>query len=126
MRALRIPIFILGAAMAAAVPAAAADQTWTGVISDSMCGPKHHAMSDHDKKMSDGECTRTCVEDGGAKYVFVHEGKSVPIANQDFTGLSANAGVPVKLTGTMSGENLTVSKIVKASPAKKKAAAKKA
>jgi len=38
-----------------ATPGIAAEQTWTGQISDSMCGAKH-AVADHGKQMSDREC----------------------------------------------------------------------
>lgn len=41
------------------------DLTWTGTISDSMCGAKHGMA-----KMTDRECTEMCVKTG-AKYIFV-------------------------------------------------------
>jgi hypothetical protein len=60
--------------------------------------------------MTDAECTKACVK-GGAKYVFVHEGKVIPITNQDFSGLEEHAGHTVHLTGEMAGDSITVSKI---------------
>lgn len=98
-----------------AVSLAAADQTWTGTISDSMCGAKHNTASEHaGKKMSDRDCALACVKDHNAKYVFVSGGKVYTIANQDFGDLQEHAGHRVKLTGEMSGTTITVSKIAMA------------
>ena len=93
----------------------AGDDTWTGKISDSKCGATHMA-GEHGKKMSDASCTKACVK-GGAKYVFVREGKVLNIANQDFAHLGKHAGHTVRLTGELTGDTITVSKI--AMPAKK-------
>jgi hypothetical protein len=96
----------------------AADQTWTGKISDSMCGAKHDASAEHGgKKMSDRDCTLACVKDHSAKYVFVTGGKVYNVGNQDLADLQEHAGHTVKLTGEMNGDTITVSKI--AMPAKK-------
>ena len=107
------------ASMLGAMSASAADQTWTGKISDSMCGAKHDTGAEHaGKKMSDRECALACVKDHNAKYVFVSGGKVYNVGNQDFAALQQHAGHTVKLTGEMSGDTITVSKIVM--PAKKK------
>ena len=95
--------------LAAAGGAFAADQTWTGKISDSKCGAKH-AMDEHGKKMTDRECTEACVK-GGAKYVFSSKGKVYQITNQDNAELAMHAGHTVQLTGDMKGDSVTVSKI---------------
>ena len=95
--------------LAGAGGAFAADQTWTGKISDSKCGAKH-AMGEHGKKMTDRECTEACVK-GGAKYVFSSKGKVYQIANQDNAELAMHAGHTVRLTGDMKGDSVTVSKI---------------
>ena len=53
--------------------ASAADMTWTGKISDSMCGGSHAKMiAAHGgaSKMTDRDCTLACTKAGG-KYVFV-------------------------------------------------------
>jgi hypothetical protein len=93
--------------------ASAADKTWTGKISDSMCGASHAAMiSQHaGAKMTDRDCTQACIKAGG-KYVFVTDGKVYNIANQDDADLATHAGHTVQLTGDMSGDTITVSKIV--------------
>jgi predicted methyltransferase len=96
----------------------AADKTWTGKISDSMCGASHKSAIEHGgKKMTDRECTLACVKKGG-KYVFVSGGKVYNIENQDFASLEEHAGHTVKLTGEMTGTTIKVSGIEM--PAKKK------
>ena len=96
----------------------AADQTWTGSISDSMCGATHKAAAEHGgQQMSARDCTLACVKNG-AKYVFVHSGKVYNIDNQDYAGLQEHAGHSVRLTGEMKGDTITVAKIEM--PGKKK------
>ena len=95
----------------------AADKTWTGKISDSMCGASHSKMMAEHKggKMSARDCTLACIKSGG-KYVFVSGGKVYSIENQDL--VQDHAGHTVRLTGEMKGDTITVSKIVM--PGKKK------
>ena len=95
--------------------------TWTGKISDSMCGATHKKMEEHGTaKISDRDCTLACVKNGG-KYVFVSKGKVYQIANQDYAGLQEHAGHNVKVTGDLAGNNLTVSNIEMTGGGKKKA-----
>jgi hypothetical protein len=84
-----------------------ADQSWTGTISDSMCGASHGSTPAK-------QCTTGCVKKG-AKYVVVVGDKVYSIANQDAEGLAKYAGDSVKVTGTMDGNTITVTKISKAS-----------
>ena len=94
-----------------AAAAFGAQETWTGKISDSMCGASHQSTIEHSgKKMTDRECTLACIKQG-AKYVLVHDGKVYNIANQDATGLETNAGHSVRVTGDVTGDTITVSKI---------------
>jgi hypothetical protein len=105
-------ITLLAAAMLIAAPALfAADKTWTGTISDNMCGAKHPGGEHDGKKMTEADCTKACVEGHGAKYVFVSDGKTYAIGNQDFADLKAHAGHKVALSGEMKGDTITVSKI---------------
>lgn len=93
------------------VSANAADQTWNGKISDSMCGAAHKTEAEHAKsKMSDRDCTLACINKGG-KYVFVADGKVYNVENQSFADLKKHAGHAVKLSGTVKDETITVSKI---------------
>ena len=95
-----------------AVTMFAADQTWTGKISDSMCGASHKSATEHGgKKMSDRDCALACIKEHQAKYVFVNNGKVLNIANQDAAGLEEHAGHTVNLTGALDGDTITVSKI---------------
>jgi hypothetical protein len=104
-----------------ALTSLAAEQTWTGTISDSMCGVSHKAMEHGGKKTDAHECTVACVK-GGAKYVFVSKGKVFEIENQDLAGLEEHAGHAVKLTGNLQADKKTIkaSKLVMASASKKK------
>ena len=109
----------IGLLLGLASLASAADMTWTGKISDSMCGVSHAKMAaaHPGSKMTDRDCTEACVKAGG-KYVFVTGGKVYSIANQDLADLQTHAGHTVRLTGEMKGDTITVSKIVM--PAAKK------
>jgi hypothetical protein len=105
--------------MLGAMSVSAADMTWTGKISDSMCGAKHNTAAEHGgKAMSDRDCTLACVKDHQAKYVFVSAGKVYNVSNQDFAALQEHAGHTVRLTGEMTGDTIAVSKVVM--PAAKK------
>ena len=105
-----------------AAGALAAEKTWSGKISDSMCGRSHKSAMEHaGKKMSDHDCVLACV-DKGAKYVFVAGGKVYDIENQDLPALREHAGHTVKLTGEATGKTIKVSSI--AMPGKAKASAK--
>ncbi len=105
----------------------AAEKTLSGKISDSNCGRSHKSAIEHSgKKMTDHDCVLACVK-GGAKYVFVSGSKIYNIQNQDYAGLEEHAGHSVRLTGDMTDDTITVTKIAmttKASP--KKASPKKA
>ena len=89
----------------------AAEQTFTGQISDSLCKAKHEEAAEDQGKMSDHDCTVACVK-GGSKYVLLApDGKVYDIANQDFKDLERNAGAHVKITGELKGTAISVSKI---------------
>jgi len=104
--------FVLAAAIvfAAIATTTAAEQTWTGKISDSACGKKHEEAAENQGVMADRECTEACVR-GGSKYVLIVDGKPVQIANQDFKDLATHAGHNVKVTGELTGAAIKVTKI---------------
>lgn len=87
-----------------------AASTLTGVISDSMCGASHDAMTEHGSKMTDKQCTAGCVQHG-AKYVFVENGKVLQIANQNLKELPTVAGDKVQVTGDVKGDTITITKV---------------
>lgn len=99
--------------------AQAAEETWTGKISDSTCGASHaEMMAQHaNAKMTDRDCTLACRK-GDVKYVFVSNGKVYNIENQELALLQEHAGHPVRLTGEMKGDTITISRIVMAGKTK--------
>jgi len=98
-------------ALFSATTAFAADENRIGTISDSNCGASHKSAIEHaGKTMSDADCTAVCVK-GGAKYVFVHEGKVYNIENQDAAGLAESAGKTLKVTGTFTGDTIKITRI---------------
>ena len=102
----------IGLLVGLAAFAQAAEKTWTGKISDSMCGANHAKMMvQHTDAKTERDCTLACVKDGG-KYVFVSGGKVYSIENQDLADLQEQAGRTVRLTGEMKGDTITVSKLV--------------
>ena len=90
----------------------AAPQTWTGQITDSMCGANHAAMASAGKPMNAHDCTMACTK-AGAKFAFVSNGKVFSLANQDFADISQQAGATVSLTGDLGsdGKTITVTKL---------------
>ena len=90
--------------------AAPKSQTYTGQVSDAMCGAKH-AMG------SPAECTRACVKQG-SKYALVVGDKVYTLDTDDKAALDSLdklAGENAKVTGTASGDTIKVSSV---SPAK--------
>ncbi len=85
----------------------AAQQTWTGEISDNMCGANHQAMAKSGQKVNPRDCTLQCVK-GGGKYVFVSKGQVFEIANQDLPDLQKHAGHKVELTGDLGSDSKTI------------------
>lgn len=96
--------FLMFAGIALSAPGQA--QTFTGAISDSMCGAEH--MMEGSAK----DCTLKCV-DSGSKFILVDsKGKIYKLSDQ--TKPRAFAGANVKVTGTLKGDTITVSSIVAA------------
>ncbi len=111
---------ILVSVLAVAAITSAAEQTWHGKISDSMCGASHKSAIEHSgKKMTDRECVQACIKDG-AKYVFVSGGKVYNISNQDDPALAEHAGHSVTLKGEMTGDTIKVASVTMAKSGHKK------
>jgi hypothetical protein len=108
-------LFVYSAMMALCSPVVfAAQQTWTGQISDAMCKSDHGMMQKGATKMSDKECAMACAK-AGQKYVLVSDGKVYQIENQTVAGLAANAGGTVKVTGEASADGGSI-KIARVEP----------
>ena len=78
--------------------------TFTGVVSDSMCGEKHMM-----KDKSAAECTRACVKQG-MDYTLV-EGKEVYTLKGNASEFDKYAGEQATVTGTLSGKTINVQSI---------------
>jgi hypothetical protein len=90
----------------------AAEQSWSGQISDSLCKAKHEEAAEGAGKMADHDCTVSCVR-GGSKYVLLADGKVYQIANQAMSDLEKYAGEKVRVTGELKGDAIQISKIEK-------------
>lgn len=105
---MRLKNFVAAAAVALlATPALAADMTWTGEISDAMCG-RSHDMGD--KKESAKDCTLECAKADGS-YILVVGDKEYKFSNPRFKGIEEHAGEKVTLSGTLKGDTITVTKV---------------
>ena len=96
--------------MIAAVMAFAADkpQTFTGKISDAMCGA-HHMMAG----ASDADCTRACVKQG-SKYALVVGDNVYTLEGGDAAMLDKLAGLNATISGTLKGKTITVASVAPA------------
>jgi hypothetical protein len=96
-------------AWATAVIPAAAQETFTGRLSDSTCATSHQAKAG--ASLTDRQCLIACIKDL-AKYVLVDRNDQVlPIANQDAMGLPLYSGRPVRITGELRGRAVFVTKV---------------
>ena len=93
-------ILILGVALSAAQRT----QTFTGTVSDAMCGA-HHMMKD----ATSAECTRACVKQG-SDFALVSDGK-VYILKGDKAQIDKFAGEKVVVKGAMSKSTIVVNSI---------------
>jgi len=113
-RVLGIALLFIGASMTST---AAEQQTFTGRISDSMCGASHQAREPR-------QCVFACLNKL-AKYVLVTDDNQViAIANQDAMGLPLHAGRPVKITGERKGDAIVVTKVERNPPPNPKSASR--
>ena len=98
---------IIMVAMAAGTAFAASGKTFTGTVSDSMCGAKH-AMPGND-----AACTRACVSKG-SKYALVVGDKVYTLETSNQAALSTldkQAGAKATVTGTEKDNTITVSSV---------------
>ncbi len=86
-------------------------QTFTGVISDDMCGLDHSGMGESDEK----KCTLSCVESGSDFVLADREHKKVYLLDDQKTPKEF-AGAKVVVIGTLEGETIHVQSITAAKP----------
>jgi hypothetical protein len=84
--------------------AAPKEKTFTGEISDSMCGAKHMMGG------SAKDCTEKCVS-GGSKYVLADTASNKIYQLSDQEKPKAFSGEKVKVTGTLKGDTIEISSI---------------
>ena len=99
------------AALIVAATAFAADkaQSFTGTVSDAMCGA-HHMMSG-----PEADCTRACVGKG-SKYALV-VGEKIYILDADKSAqanLDKLAGAKATVSGTLNGDTIQVASVAPA------------
>lgn len=102
-------IVVLASLFMIAAPAgsafAASGKTYTGTVSDAMCGAKHMGPA--------AECTRGCVSKG-SKYALVVGDKVYTLDTSDKAALATldkQAGAKVTVTGTEKDNTITVSSV---------------
>ncbi len=89
--------------------ASAAPHTFTGVVTDTMCGKKHMIAG-----KSDAECTRECMKSkGNWAYGLVVGDKVYKLAG-DNQRLNVLAGQRVEVTGEVTGNNIAIQSITAA------------
>jgi hypothetical protein len=96
--------------LAASSAFAAKAKTYTGKVSDAMCGAKHMESND------DAGCTRACVSKG-AKYALVSGDKVYTLDTSDKAALATldkQAGAQVTVTGIEKGDTITVTSVTAA------------
>lgn len=92
-------------ALIAANVTSAATQTFTGMITDDMCGKKHTMMPGK----PDSECIRACVK-AGSKYALL-VGDQVYTLTGDTKQFDQLAGKKVKVAGGVIGSTVVVKAI---------------
>ena len=109
MKRFTLPVLglLLAAGLSFAAPRNDPAKTFVGSIGDSMCGAKHMMPGESDK-----DCTLGCVKEG-AKYILIDpSGKIYQLSDQKTP--QQFAGAKVKVTGTLSGDTISVASIVAA------------
>jgi hypothetical protein len=94
---MRVSVLVLcGVLVGASVATAAETKTYTGVVTETMCGKNHAAM----KSASDAKCVRDCVGDGSTYKYALFDGKNVYTLS-DQASPAKFAGQKVTITGQL-------------------------
>src|SRR5450631_2236677 len=91
--------------------AAGSTQTFTGKVSDAMCGAKHSEAG-----IAPADCVRACVQKG-AKYALVVGDKVYTLSTSDQAALDTLnklAWEQAKVTGTATGDTIAVKSVTSA------------
>ena len=95
---------VLVLALGRTVAVLAQQQTFTGTLTDSMCGATHMA-----KDKTPAECTRMCVKDG-IKYALAADKKVYGLEGHE-PELAKLAGQKVTVKGTLKSDTLSVQEV---------------
>ena len=95
MKRLFLTFILVGAVIGADAP-----RTFTGVITDTLCGA-HHNMKDH----SDADCVKMCVKGSGQYALF--DGENVFMLSDQKNPAKFGAQ-RVKITGTLDQKTKTI------------------
>ena len=98
-------VLCTGLAVVPNVVAGSGSQTFTGKVSDAMCGAKHT-----EGNLTPADCVRACVQKG-ANYALVVGDKVYTLNTSDkaaLAELSKLAWEQAKVTGTVSGDTIAV------------------
>ena len=101
---------LLGAGLAVSSAFAAKGQSYTGEVSDAVCGAKHMMEG------SPAECTHACVSKG-SKYALIVGDKVYTLDTSDKSALdelNKLAGQKAKVNGTANGDTIAVSSVAPA------------
>jgi hypothetical protein len=93
------------------VPGVAAGNTFTGKVSDAMCGAKHTEGG-----IAPADCVRACVQKG-AKYALVVGGKVYTLDTSDqatLDKLNKLAWEDAKVTSSANGDSISVESVTTA------------
>ncbi|MEP6644830.1 MAG: hypothetical protein ABJA69_10040 [Acidobacteriaceae bacterium] len=107
---LSLIVAIFGCLLTISLFADSKTQTFTGEVSDSMCGAKHMMEG------SKAECTRACISKG-SKYALVVGDKVYTLESGDKTlleKLNKLAGEQAKISGVATGDSIQVSAVAAA------------
>ncbi len=110
VRIQQIGILLATLILAGAAFAAGKAQSFTGQVSDAMCGA-HHMMSG-----PEADCTRACVGKG-SKYALVVGDKVYILDSSDKAALASLdklAGSTAKVSGTLDGDTIQVASVAAA------------
>jgi hypothetical protein len=104
-------VMVLSLGLAVAPAIAAGTQTFTGKVSDSMCGAQHKEQG-----ITPADCVRVCVKHG-ANYALVVGDKVYTLDTNDQTQLDTLnklAWEQAIVTGTANGDTITVKSVTAA------------
>lgn len=93
---------VLLSSLALAQPPKAKKQSWSGVVTDSMCGAKHMMANAAD-------CTRACVKQGSSYALLV--GDTVYTLKGHESEVDKLAGQKATVTGTAEGTTIQVASV---------------